>query len=40
MTVMVQTGGSPSLIAGLFAPLGAVVIVILLLAASFLVHPF
>ncbi len=40
MTVLVQAGGSLSLITGLFAPLGAVVLVLFSLAASLLVHPF
>ncbi|UOA29769.1 DoxX family protein [Pseudosulfitobacter sp. DSM 107133] len=40
MTVLVQAGGSISLITRLFAPLGAAVLVIFSLTASFLVHPF
>lgn len=40
MTILVQAGGSISLITGLFAPLGAAVLVIFSLAASFLVHSF
>ncbi|PVB62483.1 DoxX family protein [Labrenzia sp. 011] len=40
MTVLVQAGGSISLILGVFAPFGAAALVIFSLAASFLVHPF
>lgn len=40
MTILVQAGGSISLITGLFATVGASVLVIFSLAASFLVHPF
>ena len=40
MTVLVQAGGSISLIAGLFAPVGAAVLVIFSLVASFMVHHF
>lgn len=40
MTVLVQAGGSISVITGFFAPLGAALLIIFSLAASFLVHPF
>lgn len=40
MIILVQAGGSISLITGLFAPFGAGALVIFSLAASFLVHPF
>ncbi|KZY38050.1 hypothetical protein A3731_14365 [Roseovarius sp. HI0049] len=40
MTILAQAGGSISLVTGVLAPLGAAVLVIFSLAASFLVHPF
>lgn len=40
MTILVQAGGSICLIAGVFAPFGAVVLAIFSLFASFLVHHF
>ncbi|EAQ26435.1 DoxX family protein [Roseovarius sp. 217] len=40
MTVLVQLGGSISLITGLFAPVGAAMLVLFSVAASILAHHF